>query len=124
MSFFNKKNLSLSMKRGLYVFLILTVLFNSHVFSQSFSSFPDDTIPVVVNSVTLNNAWAGGINFPLFSEIDLNGDGIHDMFMYERDNGRISTFINDGSPGIHAWHYSPQYVHRTTSRGSGPRETQ
>lgn len=69
-----------------------------------------DTIPVVVNGTTLNNPWAGGINFPLFSEIDLNGDGIHDLFMFDRTNQRISTFINDGTAGVNAWHYAPEYV--------------
>ncbi len=68
-----------------------------------------DTIPVEVNSVLLNNAWAGGINFPLFSEIDLNGDGIHDLFIYDRVNNRLSTFINDGTSGTNAWHYAPEY---------------
>src|SRR5690349_1305046 len=68
-----------------------------------------DSIPVVINSTTLNNAWAGGINFPLFSEIDLNGDGIHDLFIYDRVNNRVSTFINDGSPGTNAWKYAPEY---------------
>ena len=98
------------MKKVLFIFLPLSLFFNANIFSQSFSLYPDDTIPVVVNGVSLNNAWAGGINFPMFSEIDLNGDGIHDLFMYERDNGRILTFINDGSQGTHAWHYAPHYV--------------
>ncbi len=71
-----------------------------------------DSIPVVVGGVTLNNPWAGGINFPLFSEIDLNGDGIHDLFLFDRVNNRISTFVNDGTAGTNAWHYDAQYISR------------
>ena len=78
--------------------------------AQSIAFRQVDSIPVVVNSIQLNNAWSGGINFPLFSEIDLNGDGIHDLFLFDRSNNRISTFINDGSAGIHAWHYDPHYI--------------
>ena len=76
-------------------FLFASVATNA----QSIAFRRVDSIPVVVNNITLNNAWAGGINFPLFSEIDLNGDGIHDLFLYDRSNARISTFINDGSAG-------------------------
>ena len=100
------------MKKKSTIFFILSFVFFGNSFSQSIRFLPDVSIPVVVNGDTLNNPWSGGINFPLFSEIDLNGDGIHDLFMYERVNNRISTFINDGSPGVHAWHDAPQYVSR------------
>lgn len=90
----------------LFFFLFISVAASA----QSIAFRRVDTIPVVVNNITLNNAWAGGINYPLFSEIDLNGDGIHDLFMYDRSNNRISTFINDGTAGAYAWHYDPRYI--------------
>jgi hypothetical protein len=60
----------------------------------------------------LQNAWAGGINYPVWSAIDLNGDGIKDLYMFDKTNDRVSTFLNDGTPGIHAYHYAPEYIHR------------
>src|SRR5216117_2490770 len=92
--------------------LLVVIIFSAfkQVSSQPIAFRRVDSIPVVSGGVTLNNAWAGGINFPMFSEIDLNGDGIHDLFYYDIDNGRISTFINDGSAGTSCWHYAPEYI--------------
>jgi len=70
------------------------------------------TIPVVEDSVQLQNPWAGGINSALWIDIDLDGDGIHDLLMYDRFNDRISPFINSGASGSHAFHYDPQYINR------------
>ncbi len=69
-----------------------------------------DTISVREGSLNLLNPWAGGINFPLMSEIDLNGDGIHDLFVFDTHNNRILPYLNDGSAGINAWHYAPAYI--------------
>ena len=99
------------MKKSEIIFIFYFVL-TLNVFSQSIVFQVNHSIPFVVNGDTLKNALAGGINFPLFSEIDLNGDGLHDLFLFDRDNGRISTFLNDGSAGIHSWHDAPGYVSR------------
>ncbi len=69
-----------------------------------------DTITVREGSNTLMNPWAGGINYPLVSEIDLNGDGLQDLFVFDMHNNRIIPFLNDGSGGVNAWHYSPSYI--------------
>lgn len=104
------------MKRISPALLLLLNLFFSGKMNAQIAFQRVDTIPVIVNGVTLNNAWAGGINFPLISEIDLNGDGIQDLFVYDRLSsssslsGRISTFINDGTTSTNAWHYAPEYI--------------
>ncbi len=70
-------------------------------------------IPVQDSSGTfLQNAWAGGINWPLFSAIDVDGDGLKDLYVFDKSNNLASVFINDGSTGIHAYHNAPQYVSR------------
>jgi hypothetical protein len=58
------------------------------------------------------NPWVGGINFPLWSAIDMNGDGLKDLYLYDKTNDRVSTFLNDGTSGIHAYHYAPEYIAR------------
>ena len=98
------------MKKNCFVFILLLCIGIHFIHAQGIRFDRTDSVKVVVNSDTLNNAWAGGIDIPLFSEIDLNGDGIHDLFMFDKANNRISTFINDGSTGVKAWHYAPQYV--------------
>ena len=42
--------------------------------------------------------WAGGLNACQFGEIDLNLDGIKDLFVFERFGNRILTFVNNGTP--------------------------
>ncbi len=63
----------------------------------------------VTDTDPMELAWAGGINFPLFSEIDLNDDGRNDLFVFDRSNGRILTFLNNGGIGTNCWVYAPQY---------------
>ncbi|MFK5855938.1 MAG: T9SS type A sorting domain-containing protein [Bacteroidota bacterium] len=78
----------------LYVLLCMLPMLS---FSQ-LQFVPYDSISVMENGVTLQNAWAGGFNSPQFSQIDLNGDGIKDLFAFERNwNGIIKTFINNGT---------------------------
>jgi len=67
-------------------------------------------IPVRAGASNLLNPWAGGINSPLISELDINGDGIHDMIVFDMHNNRLIPFINDGSAGTDAWHYAPEYI--------------
>jgi hypothetical protein len=69
-------------------------------------------IPLVKNGTTLRNAWAGGLNLPQFSPVDLNNDGIKDLVAFDRD-GRIATaFINSGTPGVVDYDYAPAYTKR------------
>src|SRR4051812_12484009 len=69
-----------------------------------------DNIPVTQNGTFLQNPWAGGLNHPLFSEIDLNGDGIKDLFSFEVANSRIACFINKGIPDSIDYIYESSYA--------------
>jgi hypothetical protein len=70
-----------------------------------------DTIRVVENGIQLQNPWAGGINFPAVNELDVNGDGRKDIFIYDKFNSKISVFLNNGSSNYkQAWNYSPDYA--------------
>jgi len=94
-------------------FLILLFLIAATSIAQAQARFDRvDTITVKDISNNLLNPWAGGINYPLISEIDLNGDGIHDMFVFDVHNNRVLPYLNDGSAGISAWHYAPEFVSR------------
>lgn len=69
-----------------------------------------DTIPVYVNSNSLLFPWAGGMNFCQFSDIDLNQDGILDLFVFDRSGNRITTYINNGTANQVDYVLAPQYV--------------
>ncbi len=64
----------------------------------------------VVEEQTLTNAWAGGLNCPQFSEMDLNNDGVKDLVVFERNfYGAVRTFLNNGTPGQVDYIYAPEY---------------
>ncbi len=63
----------------------------------------------VVNGTTLEVPWAGGLNYPLFSQIDLNDDGLLDLFAFDRSDNRVTTYLNNGIVGPNCWRYAPEY---------------
>lgn len=71
-----------------------------------------DTIPVYDNSVQLENPWAGGINSTQFSDIDLDMDGVNDLFVFDRSGNKVTTYLNVGTPGNADYRLAPQYVSR------------
>ena len=72
-----------------------------------------DSILVTDASLPLTNAWAGGFNSPQFSEIDLNGDGIKDLFAFERNwYGVVKTFINSGTTDQVDYKHDARYQHK------------
>ncbi len=54
-----------------------------------------DETPVIHDLDTLINPWAGGLNNPQFSSIDVDLDGTMDVFIFERDGKRRLPFIRN-----------------------------
>ncbi|MGD1846845.1 MAG: T9SS type A sorting domain-containing protein [Salibacteraceae bacterium] len=69
----------------------------------------NDSIPVIDNNDTLLNPWAGGLNSPQYSEIDLNQDGMMDILIFDRTGEPYKTFVNQGSNGTSSYRYEPKY---------------
>ncbi len=68
-----------------------------------------DSIPVVQWGDSIKYPFAGGFNNPQFSTIDLNGDGIEDLFVFERSTNKVYPFLNKGTAGLPDYVYAPQY---------------
>ena len=66
---------------------------------------------VVQGTDTLAHAWAGGLNTPQFSTIDLDGDGRADLYAFDRQTARSYTFLNVAAAGGtgRRWQYAPDY---------------
>ena len=60
------------------ILLFTSLLIASFSFAQNLN--PDTSITVRINGTEIENPWVGGFNAPHFSEIDLNQDGIMDLF--------------------------------------------
>jgi hypothetical protein len=71
---------------------------------------PNNSVVVSQGGSLLSNPWAGGLNSPQFSEIDLNNDGVKDLVAFERNfYGSVKTFINTGSNGVSNYVHAPEY---------------
>ncbi len=52
----------------------------------------------------------GGLNSPQLSEVDLNADGIQDLYVFDRSGNKQLTFINEGVSGQSSYRYAPEYL--------------
>ena len=97
-------------KTYLLIFTIsMTFCFAQIDFAQN------NEINVEKNGQILSNAWAGGMNFCQFSKIDLDQDGIDDLFIFDKSgkngtkNGnRVMPFLFD--PTTSSFKYAPNYI--------------
>lgn len=69
-----------------------------------------DSVRVYSNNRPLLFPWAGGMNFCQFSDIDLNQDGILDLFVFDRSGNKITTYINHGTANQVDYSLAPEYV--------------
>ena len=91
-----------------FLFTAITVFCNVNTFAQPYFT-RYDSIPVTINNNILKYPWAGGLNSCQFSTIDLNMDNIEDLFVFDRGGNKITTFINNGTPGTIDYTLAPQY---------------
>lgn len=76
---------------------------------EDFSFFRSTSIPVIHGIDTLLQPWTGGVNAVRFSEIDLNGDGVNDLFAFEKHGNRILTFLRQDNRFVYAPQYARQF---------------
>jgi hypothetical protein len=60
-------------------------------------------VPVTASGGTLDLAWSGGLNFVQVSDVDLNGDGLKDLFLFDRSGNTVTTLMNTGGSGTGAY---------------------
>ncbi len=92
-------------------FIFISLCFSFHIITGQTNVYRD-TLPVFENNNKLLSAWAGGLNFTSFSQIDLNADGKNDIVAYDKicnSGGRLRTYLNTGSNGIARYKHSPEY---------------
>jgi hypothetical protein len=90
------------------IIIVFILLANNANYAQPFFKW-NDSIQVKIGGNYLTNPWAGGLNFIQIADIDLNMDGIKDLFVFDRTGNKIRTFINKGNPGVSDYKYDPQY---------------
>jgi hypothetical protein len=53
--------------------------------------------------------WAGALNNPQFSEVDIDADGIKDLLVFDKEGDKILTFKNHGTPNSIDYTYKPDW---------------
>jgi hypothetical protein len=86
----------------------LAILMTFNACAQSF--FRNTDIDVSFAGITLADAWAGGLNSCQISTFDANLDGVKDLFVFDRNGGKISVFINESDvPGTYDYRYTQAF---------------
>lgn len=93
-----------------YITLLFPLLFSSLVIGQGSAIRSNDVTVRTTGNNPLKFAWAGGLNSPQFSEIDLNMDGTMDLFVFDRHGSRVLTFLNNGTSNQVDYTYAPEYI--------------
>lgn len=105
---------------ALLMIMLAVLSVNNSIAQPYFIRF--DSIPVNINNNALKYPWAGGLNSCQFSTIDLNMDGIEDLFVFDRAGNKITTLINNGTAGTIDYTLAPQYrshfVNQHDNRGT------
>jgi hypothetical protein len=77
--------------------------------AQTLQYYPSNYIKATNNGIdTLQSAFAGGLAHPMFSNIDLNGDGLKDLVVFDRGSERVSCYLAKRA-GAAKYEYSVKY---------------
>jgi hypothetical protein len=88
-----------------FCYFFVSILSNLAMEAQSFPQMP---IEFVAQGKTLKNALAGGLNAPQLSAVDLNNDGLDDLYIFDRAGNIHLTFINQGTANAPDYRYAPE----------------
>jgi hypothetical protein len=92
------------MKQTILLFLLFS-------FNNTYSQFLNTAnITFSENGSIIDNPLTGGLNSCQFSEIDINIDGIKDLFVFDRTGDRILPFICTMEGQVANYDYAPQYI--------------
>ncbi|NER83095.1 MAG: VCBS repeat-containing protein, partial [Leptolyngbya sp. SIO1D8] len=78
---------------GAFIFLSFFILKG---YSQ-FSFEPAFNIPVRIQENELDFAWSGGLNSGQYQTMDLNGDDLNDLVIFDRTSGKVLPYLNVGN---------------------------
>lgn len=68
--------------------------------------YPQISFPVLERGIVLKSPFAGGLNNPQPSEIDINLDGVNDLFIFDRSGNVGLPFIFENG----SYKYAPEYI--------------
>lgn len=92
--------------------MLLVQIAKLSVNGQPVKLYRDTSVQIIHGSQNLKNAWSGGMNTPVFGEIDINGDGKMDLVEYDAPSFRVNPYINLGIANQASYVYAPEFASR------------
>ncbi len=68
--------------------VVNNVLYGQFSFERKFD------VEVKKNNTVLTRAWEGGLNYPIFSNVDFDNNGINDLLAFDKSGSRLVVFKN------------------------------
>ena len=100
------------------LFLVLSLGF-LHA-QNRYSFYQEVNTKVWVGPDSILNPWAGGINYPIVNNFDLNFDGKQDLLVYDRNGNRLIPMVQEEQNGDTIYRYHPEYLDKfPLPRGEG-----
>ncbi len=91
-----------------YLQVLIMLLLPIGAFSQ-FGFNRMDNIAVIEDNVQQKYPWVGGLDYCQYSNIDLDQDGVLDLFIFDTTCDKILTFLQKGTAGNMDFEYAPEY---------------
>ncbi|MCZ2101408.1 MAG: T9SS type A sorting domain-containing protein [Chitinophagales bacterium] len=91
------------------VWVVMSLLLSVVAYGQEFQRLD---VPVYKDGKLLSLLNAGGLRSPQFSNIDFDGDGMLDLFVFDKNGDVILPFVKIGTPGTLDFRFAPEYIAR------------
>ena len=97
---------ALHIKQAYFFVLLLICAGNIEIQAQSYDRLD---IPLVKNGQDITDPWVGGLIAPQFNAIDLDGDGLLDLLVFDRLGNVLLPYLNTGGSGETKYTFAPEY---------------
>lgn len=92
------------------LYILVHLLWAPVIGAQTTLGLTESNGPMVVwQGDSLELAWAGGMHNPQIGNMDWNGDGIMDLWVFEKIGQRLIPMLRNTS--TNTWEYNPTYRH-------------
>lgn len=102
-------------------FCLFAIIFSQSLDAQLRFAFDQEiNTKVYRGSDTILNPWAGGLNYPIFNNFDLNFDGLEDLLIFDRSGKRLLPMVQEIHNGDTVMRFHPEYIDKfPIPRGEG-----
>jgi hypothetical protein len=94
---------------SIIVLFLFQVLFEMAAYAQPFLQ-RNQELRVSGFDGEMAMPWAGGLNSPQFSSMDLNRDGKNDLFVFDRETALVLTFLAVSKNDTTVFEFAPEYA--------------